>query len=390
MTRLAYIDCVGGLAGDMLLAALLDAGADAELLQQLPSRLGLGSVVIKVSEVERSGVAALHVDVVPPDDPPPRTWRRMRELIESAELPDRVKERALGALSLLATAEAKLHRVSVDDVHFHEIGGVDTLVDVCGAALLLDELSVSRVECSPLPYSRGLVRAAHGVLPVPAPATVEVLRGAQLKGVDHEGELVTPTGAALAVGLAEQFGPPPLLTLDAVGYGAGTSDPPDRPNVVRVLIGVSEVARAAVSLVEANIDDLNPELVPDAAERCFSEGALDVWVTPAQMKKGRPGVVLAVLCRPADETRIAGVLLRETSSLGVRFSRLDRLELDREHREVRLAGGTVRIKVGILNGEVVNVAPEHDDCAALARETGQPVKAIWAQALAAADMSERG
>ncbi|MGI9658825.1 MAG: LarC family nickel insertion protein, partial [Gaiellaceae bacterium] len=229
MSRLAYLDCVGGLAGDMLLAALLDAGAERALLKELPSRLEIGAVTINITEVERSGVAALHVDVVPPDDPPPRTWRRMRELVEAASLSDAVKQRALRAFSLLAAAEAKLHRVDVDDVHFHEIGGVDTLVDICGAALLLEDLSIARVECSPLPYSRGLVRAAHGVLPVPAPATVELLRGAQLEGVGHQGELVTPTGAALAVGLAEAFGPPPLLTLESVGYGAGTDDPSDRP-----------------------------------------------------------------------------------------------------------------------------------------------------------------
>ncbi len=390
MNRLGYFDCVGGLAGDMLLAALLDAGADGDLLQQLPARLELGAVEIRVTEVERSGVAALHVEVVPPDEPPPRTWRRMREMIDGSELPDVVKARALGVFSLLAAAEAKLHRVDIDAVHFHEIGGVDTLVDICGAALLLDDLSVDRVECSPLPYSRGTVRAAHGVLPIPAPATVELLRGAQLEGVGHEGELVTPTGAALAVGLSESFGPPPRLTLESVGYGAGTDDPPDRPNVVRVLIGTCEHSRARASLVETNLDDLNPELVPDAVERCFEQGALDVWITPTQMKKGRPGIVLAALCRPVDETRIADVMLRETSALGVRLSQLDRIELEREHHKVAVAGGTVSVKVGILDGAVVNVAPEHDDCAALASRTGRPVKSIWALALAAASREHLG
>ncbi|MGI9657651.1 MAG: LarC family nickel insertion protein, partial [Gaiellaceae bacterium] len=197
-------------------------------------------------------------------------------------------------------------------------------------------------------------------------------------------ELVTPTGAALAVGLAEAFGPPPLLTLESVGYGAGTDDPSDRPNVVRVIIGMSEQSRSTVTLVETNLDDLNPELVPDAVEACFVSGALDVWVTPTQMKKGRPGIVLSVLCRPVDEAAIANALLRETSALGVRLSRRDRVELEREQREVRLADGTVRVKLGILDGAVINVAPEHDDCVALARESGRPVKTIWAEAIAAA------
>lgn len=366
----------------MMLAGLLDAGADEALLKELPRRLDLGAAEIVVTEVERSGVAARHVEVVPPDDPPPRTWRRMREQIEAAELSARVREQALRALGLLATAEAKLHRVDIDDVHFHEIGGVDTLIDVCGSALLLEQLAVERVECSPLPYSRGLVRTAHGMLPTPAPATVELMRGAQLEGVGHEGELVTPTGAAIAVAISERYGPPPRLTLESVGYGAGTDDPPDRPNVVRVLIGTPVHEPARVSLVETNLDDLNPELVPDAVDSCFSNGALDVWVTPTQMKKGRPGVVLAALCRPVDEARVVDAMLRETSALGVRLSRLDRVELDREHREARLDGGTVRVKIGMLDGQVVNMAPEHDDCVALARQTGRPVKAIWAEALA--------
>jgi uncharacterized protein (TIGR00299 family) protein len=386
VTRLAYLDCVGGLAGDMLLAALLDAGADADVLQHLPERLGLGGVAIVVERVERHGIGAVHVDVRAADDLGHRDWRTMRALLEDAALEHAVRERSGAVLERLAQAEARIHGVPVEDVHFHELGAVDTIVDVCGVVSLLADLGVERVVCSPLPVSRGLVQADHGFLPLPSPATLELLRGAPLEGVETELELVTPTGAALAATLAAAWGPLPPLTLDRIGYGAGTADPPDRPNLVRVLLGQAAPAVAAgeVSLLETNLDDLVPELVPDAVERCFHAGALDVWTAPVQMKKGRPGIVLAALARPAHERAVAAAILEETSALGVRVTQSRRYELDREERTVAVAGGTVRVKVGRLNGRIVNVAPEHDDCAALARRLGRPVKSIWAAALAAA------
>jgi uncharacterized protein (TIGR00299 family) protein len=367
----------------MLLAALLHAGADEAVLQAIPARLGLGPVGIAVERTARHGIAALSVRVDPPPDPPPRTWRAMRQLIAGAGLPERPEARALAVFDRLARAEAAVHGVPIDEVHFHELGGVDTLVDVCGAAVLLEDLGIDRVHCSALPYARGLVSSAHGVLPAPAPATVELLRGAQLEAADGAKELVTPTGAALASTLAESFGGPPPLQLEAVGYGAGSDDFPDRPNVLRVLVGSAVSADgSAVVLLETNLDDLNPELVPDAVERCFAAGALDVWTAPVQMKKGRPGFVLSALARPAEERAVAAAILEHTSALGLRVSTHRRYELEREERLVELDGGTVRVKLGRLDGRIVNVAPEHDDCAELARRTGRPVKAIWAEALA--------
>jgi len=269
----------------------------------------------------------------------------------------------------------------------HELGAVDTLVDVCGAMTMLDELGVERVVCSPLPFSRGLVDAAHGVLPVPAPAALALLVGAPLAGVDAEDELVTPTGAAVAATVAASWGLLPPLTLDAVGYGAGTRDLRDRPNVLRVLVGEASATAIEpdVVLLETNLDDLNPQLVPDAVERCQAAGALDVWVTPAQMKKGRPGVVLAALARPEREVSVAQAMLAETTTLGVRIAPMRRIELEREERTVTVAGVPVRIKVGRLDGRIVNVAPEHDDCVAVARATGRSVKSVWVGALAAAE-----
>jgi uncharacterized protein (TIGR00299 family) protein len=385
MSRIAYLDCVGGLAGDMLLAALLDAGADIERLRSVPGALGIDGVEISAERVERQGIGALHLRIEAPNDHAHRDYREIRRIVESADLPERARARSLDAFARLAEAEGRIHGVPPDDVHFHELGSLDTLVDVCGAFVLLDELGVERVASSPLPFARGFVKAAHGVLPLPAPATLALLEGAELAGVDTEAELVTPTGAAIAATVVDEWGALPPLTLERVGYGAGTKDFADRPNVVRVVLG-TEAGRPTgrVVLLETNLDDFPAELVPDAAERCFAAGALDVWTVPAQMKKGRPGLVLSVLARPDAEAALARVLLEETSALGVRVSRLDRYELEREERSVDVEGGTVRVKLGLLDGRVVNVAPEHDDCAAVAASTGRAVKSVWAEALARA------
>lgn len=386
MTRTAYLDCVGGLAGDMLVAALLDAGGELEELLALPSRLGLGSVSVEVARVERQGVAALHVEFGVPEDAGQRDWQLIRELLAAADLTTSVRDSSLAVFERLAHAEARVHGIDPDDVHFHELGAADTLLDVCGAVALLEDLGVERVVCSPLPVARGIVAAEHGLLPLPAPATVALLEGAPLYGVEGDLELVTPTGAALAATLADRFAELPPLRLERAGYGAGTRDVPHRPNVVRVLIGEELAAPAPeVVLIETNLDDFSPELVPDAVERCFGAGALDVWTAPAHMKKGRPGFVFSALARPSSERAVAHAMLEETSALGVRVTRLRRYELEREERSVELDGGTVRVKIGRLDGRIVNIAPEHDDCAALARRTGRPVKSIWAAALAATE-----
>jgi len=387
MTRIAYLDCVGGLAGDMLVAALLDAGGSRNALETLPASLGIDAVEVSVTHVERQGVGALHVVFAPVHDDARRDWRTIRALIEGASLPDPVRGTALSTFRRLAEAEASVHGVPVDDVHFHELGAVDTLMDVCGAHALIHELGIEEVVCSPLPIARGHVAAAHGPLPLPAPAALALLTGAQLYGVEGGGELVTPTGAALAAELASSWGEVPALTLEHVGVGAGSRDLPLRANVVRVLIGSRRVEHARptdVVVLETNLDDFSSELVPDAMEACFRAGALDVWTVPAQMKKGRPGIVFTALARPDDEEAIARAMLEHTSALGVRVRRLSRYELDRETREVEVGGETVRVKVGLLDGHVVNIAPEHDDCAAVAARTGRSVKSVWAAALAAA------
>jgi uncharacterized protein (TIGR00299 family) protein len=384
VTRIAYLDCVGGLAGDMVLAALLDAGAELETLRGVPRALGLDGVEIDATRVERQGIGALHLSIEAPDDHDHRRYADIRDLVSGADLPKRARTRALEAFRRLAEVEGGVHGVSPDDVHFHELGSLDTLIDVCGAFVLLDELGVERVVSSPLPFARGLVEAAHGVLPLPAPATLGLLEGAELVGTEAAAELVTPTGAAIAATVVEAWGTLPPLTLERIGYGAGTKELADRPNIVRIVLGTESRRLTSVVVLETNLDDFTPELVPDAVARCFEAGALDVWTVPVQMKKGRPGFVLSALARPDAEAAVADVLLRETSALGVRVSRLERYELDREERVVRVEGADVRIKVGLLGGRVVNLSPEHDDCAAVAKASGRSVKSVWAEALARA------
>jgi len=384
VTRVAYLDCVGGLAGDMLLAALVDAGAELQTLRGIPRALGIDGVEIDAERVQRQGIGALHLRIEAADDQDHRNYADIRELVRSADLPERARDRALEAFRRLAEVEGGVHGVPPDDVHFHELGSLDTLVDVCGAFVLLDELGVERVVSSPLPFARGLVEAAHGVLPLPAPATLGLLQGAELVGIDTVAELVTPTGAAIAATVVDAWGALPPLTLECVGYGAGTKELTDRPNIVRVVLGSESRRLTPVAVLETNLDDFTPELVPDAIERCYEAGALDVWTVPVQMKKGRPGFIVSALARPDAESAVARVLLEETSSLGVRVARLERYELDREERMVEVEGAAVRIKVGLLGGRVVNIAPEHDDCAEVARASGRSVKSIWAEALARA------
>lgn len=388
---IAYLDCAGGLAGDMLISALLDAGASEQALRRVPDRLGLDGVQLELQRVQRHGIGALHLDVRGDDahgdggHQPHRSWRSIRAQLQAADLDEPIRTRAVSVFSRLAEAEAGIHGVAPEDIHFHELGAVDTLIDVVGAVTLLDDLGISRLVCSPLPMGHGTVNAAHGVLPLPAPATARLLVGAPVFGVDVPAETVTPTGAALAATLADGWGELPAMSLSAVGYGAGTADFAARANLVRVLLGEPPGAPSGeVVVLETNLDDVNPELIPDAVQRCLAAGALDVWTIPVTMKKGRPGFVLSALARPAHETAVAHAILEETTALGVRVERRRRYELEREQRAVSVDGHDVRVKLGRLEGRVVNVAPEHDDCAAVAQATGAPVKSVWTAALAAA------
>jgi uncharacterized protein (TIGR00299 family) protein len=384
LSRVLYIDCIGGVAGDMLLGALLDAGADIEAVRRGLEGLGVDGLALHTEPAVRHGIAATRAIVRAAGDQPHRHWSSIREQIDAAGLPERARATAQEAFRRLAYAEGRIHGIDPEDVHFHEVGAIDAIGEVCGVALALADLRIDRVVCSPLPAGRGFVAAAHGRLPLPAPATLALLEGAPVYGVEIELELVTPTGAALVAALAEEYGPIPAMTLAGTGYGAGTRDLEAVPNVVRAIVGVEAGRAAPVSLIEANLDDLLPELAPDAAAACFAAGALDVWTVPVLMKRGRPGFVISALARPEQERAVADAMLRETSSLGVRIARYDRIELERESRTVEVDGEPVRVKVGKLGGKIVNLAPEHADCERAARILGEPVKTVWARALAAA------
>ena len=386
--RLLYIDCVAGVAGDMLLGALIDAGADLERVCAGLDGLGAAGLRVELSRTERHGIACARVEVIAPRERAHRRLPEIRELIDAAGLPERACARAQETFRRLAEAEAAVHAIAPEQVLFHELGAIDALADVCGTALALEELGVERLVCSPLPVPRGFVEAAHGRLPLPAPATLELLRGAPLQGVELSAELVTPTGAALVAALCEGYGPLPPMRLEAVGYGAGTRELEERPNLVRVLVGealASARAAAPVSLIETNLDDLSPELVPDAAAAAFAAGALDVWTSAAQMKKGRPGIVISALARPEAERPVAEAILRTTTALGLRIAHLERVELERDFQIVRVHGEPVRVKLGRLGGELLSLAPEHDDCVRVAAGSGDTVKSVWAAALAAAE-----
>jgi pyridinium-3,5-bisthiocarboxylic acid mononucleotide nickel chelatase len=382
----AYFDCFAGIAGDMALGALLDAGGDLEALRAGLRGLDLEPFELAVETVERGGIGATRV-TVRAGPGAVRTWSDVRELLGSATLPAPVRARALATFELLAKAEGRIHRVPPEQVHFHEVGAVDALVDVVGTALLLHHLGVREAWASPVATGSGRTGSAHGPLPVPAPAVLELLRGAPVRGGPAV-ELTTPTGAAILAAGVDRFGDLPPMRVASVGYGAGSRQLDELPNVLRVILGErvqDDVGAGDGALVlETNLDDLVPELAPWVVERLFAAGASDVWITPVQMKKGRPAITLSALCPPGTDASVRAVMWRETSTLGVRGTPVRKWMLERKLVEVALLGGTVRVKLGLEGGQVVNVAPEFDDCARLAASSGRPLKEVMARAQAAA------
>jgi pyridinium-3,5-bisthiocarboxylic acid mononucleotide nickel chelatase len=387
-TSFAWFDCFAGIAGDMALAALLDAGAELEALRAGLARLPLEPYGLDVERVERGGIGATMVTVRPQGGARRRTWGELRTVVAEADLSERVRERSLATLERLAVAEGRVHRVPPEEVHFHEVGAVDTLVDVVGTALLLDQLGVTDVRASSVALGSGTVRGEHGVLPVPAPAVLELLRDAPVHAGGVAAELTTPTGAAILAASASSWGELPPVRVAAIGYGAGSRRHDEVPNLLRVVLGepAADSAEADGALVvEANIDDLSPQVVPWVIERLLAAGAADAWVTPILMKEGRPGVTISVLCPPGREAALRAVLWRETSTLGARGYRVRKWALERDLVVVEVAGGTVRVKLGLHEGAVVNVAPEFADCARIAEATGTPLKEVLASARLAAD-----
>lgn len=387
MTRRLYLDCVGGAAGDMLLAALIDAGADiATISSQLPTC----GVTLRTERTERHGAGAMRVIVeTEGEDHSHRRWSDIRLMIDSSAMPPRARQRAHAAFHRLAHAEAKVHGCTPDEVVFHEVGALDAIADICGVTIALDDLGIDEITCSPLPLGHGTIVGAHGVLPLPAPATLEMLRQVPIRGVEIAAETVTPTGAALITSLASSFGRFPEIRLLTCGSGAGTADFDAVPNIVRALVGVStdETGETSVPLVlETNLDDLIPEFVPDVIAACLNAGAADVWTTPIVMKHGRPGITLAAIVQPEAERAVAEAVFRHSTALGIRVRRSEhRWTLERQFYSVDVEGHSIDIKVGLFDGAIVNVKPEHRDCERVAGRTGRSVKSVWMTALSAAD-----
>ncbi|BDG09672.1 nickel pincer cofactor biosynthesis protein LarC [Anaeromyxobacter paludicola] len=386
---LLWLEPVGGLAGDMFLAAALDLGLPRDALEAALAGLGLPGFRLEVTRRESSGIAGTHLDVrVEGAQPSVRGLSEILALVGASGLSPRAKEAAAAVFRRLGAAEAKVHGVPVEQVHFHEVGAVDSIVDVCGAAAVLELLGWPRVIASPPELGKGMVKTAHGFLPVPPPAVLELVRGLPVRPGGPPGEAVTPTGAALLATLCEVGEPPPLVAR-AVGYGVGTARWPDRPNVLRMTLADAAPGAAAgapageVWELACNLDDATGQLAARAVDEALARGALDAWVAPVTMKKGRPGLVLSALAPAAARDEVARALVRETTTLGVRMRPVSRLELAREWREVETMYGAVRVKLGLLDGAVVQAQPEHDDCLARARERGVPLKEVLAAALAA-------
>jgi uncharacterized protein (TIGR00299 family) protein len=387
---IAYLDCFSGASGDMILGALLDAGADLAAIESDLSRLGI-PFELTLSTVHRCGIRACKVDVAAPEGTSTvmRTYEDALRLLEGARLEPEVSRRAASIFGRLARAEAKVHGQPVGEVHFHELDGVDTIVDVVGAVAAFAALRAEDVVASPIATGTGVVPSRHGPLPLPAPAVLELLGGGSLYGREIEAELITPTGAAILAEFASSFGKMPAMSVSATGYGAGSREL-QIPNVLRVIVGEPSPQDAGPGeavedlLIEATIDDMNPELYPFVLERLSAAGAIDGWVTPVIGKAGRPAQVLSVLAAPPAEEAVTRVLVDETSTLGVRVSRVSRRMLPRSFLEVKVGGLPVRVKLGLRAGQAVNVAPEYADCAAVARVTGRPIKEVYRAALAAA------
>jgi hypothetical protein len=384
VTRVLWIDASAGTAGDMLLAALVDLGVPVGALQRAVDAV-LPGVSLTASTVRRAGLRAVHVEVAVEDDAGSRTWADVRRLIADADLDPPVRDLALAVFERLARAEARVHGMEPDEVHFHEVGAHDAIADVVGTCAGVVALGVVRVVLSPVALGSGSVRTAHGVLPVPAPAVLELARGWEVAAAPQDaGELATPTGVALATTLASASGALPSMTVEGVGVGAGTRDVPHRPNVVRLVLGRGGEQVVDAVVLETNVDDLDPRVWPDVLARLLEAGALDAWLTPILMKKGRPAHTLHVLARPADEGPLTDLVLTHTSTLGVRRAAVGRSVLDRGWVPVEVLGGSVRVKVGAREGRVVQATPEYEDAAELARAAGVPLAHVLRLADAAA------
>lgn len=385
--RIAFFDCFAGISGDMILGALVDVGVDFGALQQALSGLPLDGYEITRSRVVKQGIAATSVTVHYREQESHRDLQSILRLLSESTLPPRVIDRSIQTFHRLAQAEARVHGTTPDQIHFHEVGSVDAIVDIVGSIIALEWLGIDYISASRVPTSYGQVKCAHGTLPVPAPATMELLRGIPTFPSGLEGELVTPTGAALLTTLTNHFGDMPPLTIKHIGYGAGQKDFPIA-NVLRLIVGesTSPLPQESLTLIETNIDDMNPEIFDYVMHRLLEAGAVDVYLTPVYMKKNRPGVLMSILAYHTDVNRLIDILLAETTTLGVRFWEFQRRYLEREIVAVVTPFGDINIKLGRHGKAILNIAPEYEDCRAAAVRCHVPLHQVYEAARKAAEV----
>jgi pyridinium-3,5-bisthiocarboxylic acid mononucleotide nickel chelatase len=375
--RVAYIDLVGGASGDMLLSALVDAGAAEDVVRSIPVALQLPDCAVTFERVLRGALSALQANVITPQREDHRHVPDLLAIIDRAAISDQVKQQARSVIGRLAEVEARIHHSPIESVHLHEVGGDDALIDIVGVLAALESLQIERVVVSPVPLARGWTKSLHGALPLPAPATLALLEGVPIRCVDDvEKELVTPTGAVLLKSIAHEFGGFPAMTLGRVGLGAGRRELPF-PNVVRVWLGETSARNdgliaETLTLLETNIDDLNPQVYEHVLQRLLAAGALDVTLTPMQMKKNRPAIQLAVLCQPGDADTLLPLMLTETTTLGVRRSSIERVSLPRSIETVETRFGSIHVKVARWN-DLIRAVPEYEDCRRAAEARGVPL-----------------
>lgn len=382
--RVLWLEPVGGIAGDMFLAAALDLGvSQSELEEQLRS-LEVPGWKFSVSKAERHAIFGTHVDVVvtePEGGHVHRSWKDIDALISRSKLSETAKARALKVFRLIGEVEAQIHGTTLDQIHFHEVGAVDSIVDICGAAVALDLLGNPKVFSTPPPLGSGTIKIAHGVVPVPVPATLALLKDVPVR-FEGMGELTTPTGAALLKAFATVSAPPPLI-VEKIGYGCGTKDFKDRANVLRMSVGRTAQSSSTLSVLECNLDDCSPQVLGAVIDLLIARGALDAWVAPVVMKKGRPGHLLGVLTDGEHRSALLETVLTETTTLGVREYQVSRTALERRHETVQTKWGPVRVKLGLRGDAVLNATPEFEDCRALAMKANVPLKEVQAAASAA-------
>jgi pyridinium-3,5-bisthiocarboxylic acid mononucleotide nickel chelatase len=392
--KLAYFDCFSGISGDMTLGALVDAGCDAEYLRTELRGLQVPGWELSAEKVWKNGMAATWVKVTTEDQQKHRSLSTILEILQKSKLGASVRERAAAIFTRLGEAEARVHDVPIEKIHFHEVGAVDAIVDIVGACIGFHALGIERFACSALNVGGGTVKMAHGTLPVPAPATANLLQGKPTYSSGSQRELVTPTGAAIVSTLCDSFGPQPAMSVSAIGYGAGAADIEGQPNVVRIMIGEAAEKTVAdfdeeIAVIEANLDDMNPQIYGYFLEKALAAGALDVYTTPVQMKKNRPGMLLTILGKPQDTNSLMSLIFAETTTFGARTYRAQRRVLPREFVSVSTSFGDVRMKVSRVDGGILHVAPEYEDCRKLAVEKNVPLQRVIAEALRSYEGGEK-